>query len=299
MNDYSNYKENLENINEGIYFVDNERKITFWNKGAERISGFSAKEVLGKYCMDNILNHIDDKGNKLCSNGCPLHKTIIEGSRKSRLIYLHHKEGHRVSVNVSTTPLYLEGKIIGATEVFTDNINNEISIKEIDKLKAVAMFDNLTSLKNKKYLETAMKTKISEYKHFNTSFGVVLLNIDNFRVLNENVEQCISDQVLQMVSNSIKASTRGNDLVGRWSGDEFIVILPSINNINTLKDLAERMRIIVKNSSLRNKENNMGVTCSIGATLIKEKDTIEDITKRVVTLMTQSKLNGKNKVTIG
>jgi diguanylate cyclase (GGDEF)-like protein/PAS domain S-box-containing protein len=299
MNNYNNYKENLENIEEGIYFVDFERKITFWNKGAERISGFSSKEVLGKYCMNNILNHVDDKGNKLCLNGCPLHKTIEEGTHENMVIYLQHKQGYRVSVNVRTNPLYLEGKIIGAAEVFTDNTNNSISSKEIDKIKAVAMYDSLTSLINKKYVESNIKSKISEYKHFDISFGIVLLSIDNFKKLNDIFKYDISDEVLKMVANTLKGSIRGGDLAGRWGEDEFIIVLPLISKIDILKELAERMRILIESSCLRNEKNNIGITCSIGATLIKEKDMMEDMIKRAISLMMESKLNGKNKVTIG
>lgn len=70
------YKEILQCIKEGVYFVDTNRKITFWNDYAEEITGFSASEVLDSHCYDNILNHVDDAGTHLCIEGCPLHNTI-------------------------------------------------------------------------------------------------------------------------------------------------------------------------------------------------------------------------------
>lgn len=70
------YREMLDNLYEGVYFVDTQRRISFWNRGAERITGFSAPEVIGKYCYDNILNHVDSNGNQLCLHGCPLHQTL-------------------------------------------------------------------------------------------------------------------------------------------------------------------------------------------------------------------------------
>ena len=57
------YQEILKYVKEGVYFVDTDRKITFWNNHAEKITGFTAAEVLEKYCYDNILNHVDDGGN--------------------------------------------------------------------------------------------------------------------------------------------------------------------------------------------------------------------------------------------
>ena len=66
------YKIMLENMDIGIYFVSKSRQITFWNKGAEEISGFSKDEVVGKFCYDDILSHVDEKGNKVCVLGCPI-----------------------------------------------------------------------------------------------------------------------------------------------------------------------------------------------------------------------------------
>jgi PAS domain S-box-containing protein len=88
----------LGNIHEGVYFVDSERKITFWNKGAERITGYTEGEVVGHFCYDNILKHVNDEGLHLCLGGCPLHQTLSDGQGREALVYLHHKEGYRVPV---------------------------------------------------------------------------------------------------------------------------------------------------------------------------------------------------------
>lgn len=52
----------INNLNDGVYFVDLDRRILFWNKAAERITGYSADEIMGRQCQDNILNHIDEDG---------------------------------------------------------------------------------------------------------------------------------------------------------------------------------------------------------------------------------------------
>ena len=66
----------LDHLQEGVYFVDQNRTITFWNREAERITGFQAKEVVGSRCMDNILNHVNESGQKVCQGLCPLATTI-------------------------------------------------------------------------------------------------------------------------------------------------------------------------------------------------------------------------------
>ncbi len=107
------YKEIMQIIKEGVYFVDTDRKITFWNDYAQEITGFSATEVLDSHCYDNILNHVDDAGTQLCKTGCPLHKTIEDSIKGEASVYLHHKDGHRVPVVVRTFPCLIREKSSG------------------------------------------------------------------------------------------------------------------------------------------------------------------------------------------
>ena len=71
------YLSILDNIQDGVYYVDIHRKIKFWNKGAEQITGYQADEMLGLECSESKLNHIDEFGNHLCITGCPLFATNI------------------------------------------------------------------------------------------------------------------------------------------------------------------------------------------------------------------------------
>ena len=116
------YHAILDNLYDGVYFVDRDRKITYWNKGAERITGYPAAEVVGSRCFDNILMHVDGHGTLLCKELCPLAATMLDGVERTADVYLQHKDGHRVSVNVRITPLRNEGgAVTGGVEVFTDN----------------------------------------------------------------------------------------------------------------------------------------------------------------------------------
>ena len=69
----------VENLHDGLYFVDLNRIITYWNRAAEQISGFTADEVVGKSCSDNILTHVDSEGNNLCTGMCPVAAALADG----------------------------------------------------------------------------------------------------------------------------------------------------------------------------------------------------------------------------
>ena len=87
---------------EGVYIVDTTRKIVFWNSGSEKITGFTAEEVVNKQCYSNILRHVTADGKELCFGGCPLHKTLDTGEVQQNQVFLHHKDGHRIPVMVKT-----------------------------------------------------------------------------------------------------------------------------------------------------------------------------------------------------
>ena len=77
--DRVSYSRIIDNLYDGLYFVDRDRIIQYWNKAAERISGYTAAEVVGTSCSDNILTHVDSDGNNLCRGTCPLAMTIVDG----------------------------------------------------------------------------------------------------------------------------------------------------------------------------------------------------------------------------
>jgi PAS domain S-box-containing protein len=111
----------LDCVFDGVYIVDTARRIVFWNKGAEAITGYSAAEVIGHSCKDNILNHINEEGVLLCRTACPLVRAIQTDSRIEEKVFPLHKDGRRVPVSTHVAPIKNEaGRIIGAIEVFRD-----------------------------------------------------------------------------------------------------------------------------------------------------------------------------------
>ena len=116
------YKEILDHMSDGVYFVDQERRILYWNDGARRLTGYSADELLGHRCQDDILCHIDGEGKRLCQEGCPLTASIEDGGMHQASVFLRHKQGRRVPVNVRVQPMKdAQGAVIGAIEIFSDD----------------------------------------------------------------------------------------------------------------------------------------------------------------------------------
>jgi len=210
--DRLNMDKVIENLHDGLYLVDRDRVITYWNNAAEQISGFSAEEVVGRSCSDNILTHVDTEGNSLCLGMCPLAETICDGKVRSNEVYMHHKSGHRIPVSVRTSELTDEdGQIIGGIELFTDissQVANELRVKELEKL---ALLDKLTQLANRHYVEREIQNRLEEKKRFDISFEILFIDIDHFKKFNDTYRHDIGDEVLKFVAKTIVVNTRPFD----------------------------------------------------------------------------------------
>jgi len=287
----------IENLHDGLYFVNRDRVITYWNKAAEQISGFTANEVVGKSCSDNILTHVDSEGNNLCTGMCPIAATIADGKPREAEVYMHHKDGHRIPVSVRVSTLTdRDGNILGGIELFTDISNqaaNELRVKELEKL---ALLDNLTQLANRNYIEREIQSRFEEKKRFNVPFGILFIDIDHFKKFNDIYGHDVGDDVLKFVSNTFVANARPFDLYGRWGGEEFIGIIRNING-QDLELLGNRLRLLIENSYIIHENEKLYVTISIGATLVNENDTIDSLIKRADTFLYKSKAAGRNCLT--
>jgi diguanylate cyclase (GGDEF)-like protein/PAS domain S-box-containing protein len=291
------FKDLLDNLADGVYFTDGERRITFWNKGAERITGFSRQEIIGKRCLDNILVHVDAQGNQLCVEGCPLSATIQDGINRDADVFLKHKDGHRVPIRVRVAPLInAEGLNIGGVEVFTEN-SEKLRIEErLSEMEKLALLDSLTELPNRRYLESQIRSRMEELRRNRWSFGILFIDIDHFKKINDSFGHDIGDRVLRMVGKTLDANSRYFDTVGRWGGEEFVVLLAN-TNLQSLAEVSERFRALVESAWLTEK-GNIGVTISIGGTLAQENDDLESLTRRADERLYKAKQLGRNRVQI-
>ena len=293
------YKKILEGIADGVYYVNRDRKILYWNKGAEKITGFSSDKVVGHFCHDNILNHVTGNGRPLCFNGCPLHATIQDGRPREAEIYLHHRAGHRLPVVVRTSPIRnKDGEIIGAVETFSNNSSSIRKSDRIHRLEDFAHRDPLTQIFNRRYAEIKLQSAWDEFIQHNIPFGVVFMDIDDFKKVNDQYGHDVGDQILKVVSQTMVENIRREDLVSRWGGEEFLLVLHN-TNLTGLKSIARKLRQLIRHSYIQRSGQKINVTVSVGATLAKKGDTVNSLMDRSDRLMYQSKQAGKDRVIIG
>ena len=289
-------KKLLEEVDEGVYFTDRQRVITFWNKSAERISGYAREDVLGKRCSNNILVHIDQEGQSLCLGMCPLAKAMDDGQSRLADVFLHHKDGHRVPVRVRVFPILDETRqVIGAAELFVDSSEKRDLQSRLEEFRELAMIDPLTGVANRRLTENTLQSHLDELKRFAWPFGIIFFDIDDFKSLNDRHTHRVGDQALKTTAKTLQKNIRAIDQVGRWGGEEFIVILRNADP-EILGKIAEKLRLLVEKSVFWENERQVSLTVSGGATLARPEDTVQSLVERADLLMYQSKRSGKNSV---
>jgi len=291
------YRQLIENLYDGVYLLDHDRRITYWNLGAERMTGYASQDVLGKCCADNILMHTTGDGTQICKESCPAAQTLIDGESREAQVFLHHRDGHRVPVDVRVAPIRDEaGNIEGVVEIFSDNAANTAMVDRLQRLEKLAFLDPLTGAGNRRYAEATLRTRVAEMHRYGWKFGILFADIDYFKQFNDTHGHDVGDQVLKMVANTLIRSVRAFDAVARWGGEEFVCILAHINEDECFQK-AERLRGLVEQSSLPVGDQMLGATISIGATLAHGDDDEASVIKRADEYMYRSKCEGRNRVT--
>lgn len=294
------YKNIIDNLYDGIYFVDRDRVITYWNKGAERITGYPARHTVGRSCRENLLNHVNDSGVELCMYDCPLAAVMEDGTEREVEVFLHHADGHRVPVLVRATALRdREGQIIGAIETFSTNAIATDTRRRLREMRRAAMTDPLTGIGNRRNLEGRLRAALAVVQNSSSVIGLLLIDVDHFKQVNDSYGHNMGDNVLRMVAKTLHYALRATDTLGRWGGEEFIAILYELQNTDNLQAIAEKVRSLVECSRLEVNGQGLSVTVSIGGTLISAADTPELLIQRADELMYRSKQAGRNRVTMG
>ncbi|MGE5461874.1 MAG: diguanylate cyclase [Syntrophothermus sp.] len=295
------YKNIIDNLYDGVYFVDRDRVVTYWNKGAERITGYSAEQTLGRRCRDNLLNHVTANGLSLCQDHCPLAAVMQDGKDREAEVYLHHADGHRVPVIVRGSALRDEqGNIIGAVESFSNNSNLIGTRRRLRDLRQAALTDPLTGIGNRRHVEGRLSATLAEFKSSARLAGLLFMDVDRFKQFNDTYGHNTGDKVLRMVAQTARHALRATDTLGRWGSEEFIAILHDANHDSAVRMVAEKIRALVEQSHLDvDGETPLAVTLSIGGTLIQPEDTFDSFVGRADQLMYRSKQAGRNRVTVG
>lgn len=287
------YKSLLQSLHDGVYMVDQNRKIMFWNNSAEALTGFSAEEVMGRFCGDGLLQHIDMDGNPLCEDGCPLQSTIEDGEPRQIDVFLKHKDGHRVPVRVSAEKVYDgNGNAIGVVETFIDITPHLRDRQKIKELSEKANRDLVTGLYNRMAAAMFLSEAFSHWETYREPFGVLFIDVDDLKMVNDRLGHSMGDRALLAVANTLTAYFREDDVISRWGGDEFLILLRNVNR-PLLVNLVHKAEKVICQTQLPGESAWGSLSASVGGAISQPGDTLESLIARADARMYARKQNKK------
>ncbi len=299
------YKNLLDNLYDAIYCVDLNRKIIFWNKAAEAMTGYSEEEALGKVSTIQVRMHDNAEGSESegqCLSACLVEQTLVDGKPREFDCFITNRNGRRIPVAARVSPILgPEARVIGAVQIFRDNSARIATQQVIEKLKTLAMLDPLTGLANRRYIEKIIDAKTDELRRYGLRFGLLFIDIDHFKNINDRFGHDAGDKVLWSVSRNMSSIIRASDILGRWGGEEFIALILNVSQ-EKLSQVAEKMRQHVEDDVVTSNGESLRVTISIGGVLAEPADKPEvdrdSLMRRADELMYECKKGGRNRVAI-
>lgn len=162
--------------------------------------------------------------------------------------------------------------------------------KAYDELKHLAITDKLTNVYNRHKLDETLEIEKKRADRYDSNFGVMVLDIDHFKKINDLYGHHVGDSVLKEFASLLKTNSRDTDIVGRWGGEEFLIIVPETDK-QSIEQFAQNIRKRVEFNSFEHIEH---LTVSIGTSIYKKNESIESTVNRADNALYEAKNSGRN-----
>jgi diguanylate cyclase (GGDEF)-like protein/PAS domain S-box-containing protein len=204
---------------------------------------------------------------------------------------IQHQDGHRVELDITTIPIIVEQKNVGVIGIAQDITDRKL-VEE--KMNHMAYHDDLTGLPNRRLFRQKLNVALEEAKETQGMLAVFFLDLDRFKNVNELLGHAMGDQLLQAISRRLTQYISKNATLSRMGGDEFTILMPSVNDFEEVKKQAED----IVQAMIRPLESNgteFHMTASIGIAVYPEDGkNVESLIKNADTAMHRAKEQGKN-----
>jgi len=250
------------------------------------IKAFKAQELIGKQVEEEVAGlrtHVDKANNF----------DQLKSSVNSRLAHLsQHIEKYRVIDREHFDESQQKIKQLNERIHEMEKQSEELQ-KDVEKHRKLALKDALTGMWNRQALNEELEKEFARWQRYQTSFSIVIWDLDHFKKINDKYGHSAGDKVLKIFAQTFMKTTRETDFVARFGGEEFVGIFPE-TKLNEALSLADKIREKVASSKFHYEGEPVNITASAGIATVNEDDSIDSLIKRADKMLYTAKSKGRN-----
>jgi diguanylate cyclase (GGDEF)-like protein/PAS domain S-box-containing protein len=288
-------KKLIDNMHDGVVFVDSQSTILLWNTGVERLTGVSGAAACGRTLLPNLMDMCNGREQRIANEDCPVAHAIATGVQWLGRVSIMGRQGRHVAVDLHAIPVRSnDGAIHGATVLLHD-VSSETSLEEkCQALHAQVAKDPMTQVANRAEFDRMLNNFVAAHQESNLPCSLIMSDLDHFKSINDTHGHQAGDMAIITFASLLKTMCRSGDLVARYGGEEFAILCADCTNAAAARK-AESIRQAladIKHSSL----DNASFTASFGVTELQTGDTPETMLRRADRALLQAKDQGRNQV---
>jgi diguanylate cyclase (GGDEF)-like protein/PAS domain S-box-containing protein len=249
----------LDALGEGVYGVDYRGRCIFINPAALKMLGFSEEQVIGKD-QHALFHHHRANGSTYPGHDCPVFLSLADDETRSGEEWFWRKDGTGFPVAITVSPNLVDGGIKGAVVVFHDITERKLND---ERIRHMAQHDTLTDLPNRAMLNDRLQQALSYAKREKQRVALMFIDLDHFKPVNDSLGHIVGDWLLKQVATRMRECVRDSDTVARVGGDEFVVLLRTIESPADAEMVAEKIRNAL-NKPFDLAQQSIHISCSIG-----------------------------------
>ncbi|MCA9038990.1 MAG: diguanylate cyclase [Planctomycetaceae bacterium] len=292
------YLVSLDEHYSGFYLVNHKLDILMWSQGMQQITGKAANDLIHSDWKPELLSYFNEKRKLI---GLEQQALLLAHSSKKSVLSTYYRLNENEQMNeyeVQSIPILNEkNQVLGVLEIL---FNQESVLKgdgdEMQQLKLAATRDALTKIPNRGELERCLQKMHEGFqkKGEKETFSAILLDVDYFKSINDSHGHAVGDRVLIDLSRLLETETYSGEIVGRYGGEEFVVLCPN-TDLDMAVQKANRFRLAIQHASIGGLPH-AAVTSSFGVAQIERNDVVSDVVRRADKALYHAKETGRNKV---
>jgi diguanylate cyclase (GGDEF)-like protein/PAS domain S-box-containing protein len=292
------YRSVLEHLETGVYIVDRNRRVRFWNEGAEQITGFLRQDVVGRFLREHLLA-VGDASKALESDpDDPINLAFRDGKSTVVDVSILHKSGYRIPIVLRTNPIRnSRGAVVGVSESFETNRSALDWTRRQATYADFGCLDSVTGLAAQSFMETQLRENLITFGEHNIPFGIVLIQVDHLDQFRATRGPGVVPTILRVVAQSVENSLRGSDSVGCWGENQFLAVLLECPESEVVR-VGERVRRMISMAEIEWWGDKFSVTSPVGGAGCRAEDTVELLVERAAASLQESIKKGGNCVVV-